>query len=154
MQSLGCSRRVPTHPLSPAFAEDKKPTKLTVLCTVEERWCAAQTAAFEKETGITTTFVRLSGGDALAAVTDSTGTPDFSVWWGGSADGYVAAKAAGKLQLYTSPNAAKVPKSRKDARGFWTGIYIGALGFCSNRTKLAEHGVGSRIPGRTCSTPR
>ena len=126
---------------SAANAADEKPTKLTVLCTVEERWCAAQTAAFEAETGITTTFVRLSGGDALAAVTDTTSTPEFSVWWGGSADGYVAAKAAGRLQPYTSPNAANVPKSRKDAKGAWTGIYVGALGFCSNRAKLAELGV-------------
>jgi iron(III) transport system substrate-binding protein len=53
----------------------------------------------------------------------------------------VAAKAAGRLQPYTSPNAANVPTSRKDAKGAWTGIYIGALGFCSNRAKLAELGV-------------
>ena len=124
-----------------AFAADEKPTKLTVLCTVEDRWCAAQTAAFEAETGIATTYVRLSGGDALAAVTDTTTTPEFSVWWGGSADGYVAAKAAGRLQPYKSPNAANVPKSRKDVSGAWTGIYIGALGFCSSRAKLDELGV-------------
>jgi iron(III) transport system substrate-binding protein len=127
--------------LSSWSADDKKATKLTVLCTVEERWCAAQTAAFESQTGITTGYERLSGGDALAAVTDSQDKTDFSVWWGGSADGYVAAKAAGRLQPYTSPNAAKIPKTRKDADGYWTGIYIGALGFCSNRTKLAEAGV-------------
>ena len=126
---------------SAANAADEKPTKLTVLCTVEDRWCAAQTAAFEAETGIATTYVRLSGGDALAAVTDTTTTPEFSVWWGGSADGYVAANAAGRLQPYTSPNAANVPKSRKDAKGAWTGIYIGALGFCSNRAQLADLGV-------------
>jgi iron(III) transport system substrate-binding protein len=118
-----------------------KKSKLTVLCTVEERWCAAQTGAFQRQTGITTSFVRLSGGDALAAVTGATGSPQYSVWWGGSADGYEAAKAAGKLQPYKSPNAATIPKSRKDPQGSWTGIYIGALGFCSNRTKLAELGV-------------
>jgi iron(III) transport system substrate-binding protein len=122
-------------------AHDEKPRKLTVLCTVEERWCAAQTAAFESKTGIKTSFVRLSGGDAVAALNDTTGKPEFSVWWGGSADGYVAAKADGRLAPYKSPNAAKVPASSKDVDGYWTGIYIGAIGFCSNRAKLAEAGV-------------
>lgn len=123
---------------APSSTDDAKPKTLTVLCTVEERWCAAQTAAFESETGITTTYVRLSGGDAVAALDDTEGAPEFSVWWGGSADGYVAAKADGRLAPYESPNAAAVPDSAKDADGYWTGIYVGALGFCSNRAKLAE----------------
>jgi iron(III) transport system substrate-binding protein len=131
---------------SSSSADDEKPSKpkkLTVLCTVEERWCEAQTAAFEAETGITTTYVRLSGGDAVAALNETTGTPEFSVWWGGSADGYVAAKADGRLEPYKSPNAANVPSSSKDADGSWTGIYVGALGFCSNRAKLAEAGIAA-----------
>jgi iron(III) transport system substrate-binding protein len=115
-----------------------EPKQLTVLCTVEEEWCAAQTAAFESETGIKTGYVRLSGGDAVAALGDAAGAPSFSVWWGGSADGYVAAKDAGRLAPYKSRNAEVVPKSSKDADGYWTGIYVGALGFCSNRAKLAE----------------
>jgi iron(III) transport system substrate-binding protein len=122
-------------------ADDNKPAKLTVLCTVEERWCAAQTAAFESETGIRTRYVRLSGGDAVAALNDTKGKLKFSVWWGGSADGYVAAKADGRLEPYKSPKAAKVPGDSKDEDGYWTGIYVGALGFCSNRAKLAEAGV-------------
>jgi len=126
---------------SSAADDNEKPTKLTVLCTVEERWCAAQTAAFQSKTGITTTYVRLSGGDAVAALNDANANPPFSVWWGGSADGYVAAKADGTLQPYKSPNAIKVPDRFKDASGYWTGIYIGALGFCSNRAKLAEAAV-------------
>src|SRR5436305_3252714 len=110
---------------SSSSADDEKPTKLTVLCTVEERWCAAETAAFQSKTGIMTRYVRLSGGDAVAALNDTTGKPEFSVWWGGSADGYVAAKADGRLEPYKSPNAAKVPDRSKDADGDWTGTYVG-----------------------------
>jgi iron(III) transport system substrate-binding protein len=126
---------------SSASAAAKGPRKLTVLCTVEERWCAAQTEAFETKTGIRTKYVRLSGGDAVTALDDAQGKPAFSVWWGGSADGYVAAKTAGRLERYRSPNAAAVPDSSKDADGYWTGIYVGVLGFCSNRAKLAEAAV-------------
>ena len=125
---------------SPEKAE-VAPTKLSVLCTVEESWCAAQTAAFQQTTGISTTFVRMSSGDAATALRDAKGDPQFSVWWGGSADGYVAAQADGLLEAYVSPNAAAVPPQSKDADGYWTGIYIGALGFCSNSDQLASVGL-------------
>lgn len=111
--------------------------KLNVLCTVEESWCAAQIAAFQEATGIATTFERMSSGDAAAALRDGKDDPQFSVWWGGAADGYVAAQADGLLEAYVSPNAAAVPSQSKDAEGYWTGIYIGALGFCSNSDVLA-----------------
>jgi iron(III) transport system substrate-binding protein len=124
---------------SPEKAE--APSKLSVLCTVEETWCAAQTAAFQQSTGITTTFVRMSSGDAATALRDAKDDPQFSVWWGGSADGYVAAQADGLLDAYVSPNAAAVPPQSKDADGFWTGVYVGALGFCSNSDQLATAGL-------------
>ena len=79
----------------------------------------------------------MSSGDAAAALRDEKDDPQFSVWWGGSADGYVAAQADGLLEAYISPNAAAVPPQSKDAEGYWTGIYIGALGFCSNSEVLA-----------------
>ncbi|MEQ1873612.1 MAG: ABC transporter substrate-binding protein [Ilumatobacteraceae bacterium] len=118
-----------------------QPTKLSVLCTVEETWCAAQTAAFQEATGIATTFVRMSSGDAATALRDAKDDPQFSVWWGGSADGYVAAQADGLLEAYVSPNAAAVPPQSKDADGYWTGIYVGALGFCSNSELLETAGL-------------
>lgn len=122
---------------------DVAPKEFAVLCTVEESWCAAQTAAFQQTTGITTTFVRMSSGDAAAALRDSKDDPQFSVWWGGSADGYAAAQADGLLEAYMSPNAVTVPAQSKDADGYWTGIYIGALGFCSNSDVQAGAGLDS-----------
>lgn len=120
---------------------DDAPLKLTVLCTVEESWCAAQTIAFQQATGVSTTFERMSSGDAAIALGDAKDDPLFSVWWGGSADGYVSAQADGLLEAYVSPNAATVPPQSKDADGYWTGIYIGALGFCSNPELLAGAGL-------------
>ena len=117
LASSACGTSSASSSSSSAY-DNEKPTKLTVLCTVEERWCAAETAAFQSKTGITTTYVRLSGGDAVAALNDTNAKPAFSVWWGGSADGYVAAKADGSLEPYKSPNAVNVPDSSKDAGGF------------------------------------
>ena len=44
---------------------------LTVLCSPHDDWCKAMVAAFEAETGIDTTYVRMSSGDALNHVRDT-----------------------------------------------------------------------------------
>lgn len=114
---------------------------LTVLCTPQEDWCQAMVAAFQEETGITTSYVRLSSGEAFARLQAGADDPEFSVWWGGPADGFVAANAEGLLEPYVSPNAEPIAADQKDASGVWTGVYVGALGFCSNTAVLGELGV-------------
>ena len=111
---------------------------LTVLCTPQEEWCQVMVAAFEEDTGIDTNYVRLSSGEALARLSASADDPEFSVWWGGPADGFVAANEDGLLEAYDSPNAAAIPEDLKGADGIWTGVYVGALGFCSNTVRLGE----------------
>ena len=119
----------------------KKPEKLTVLCTPDEGWCQAQTKAFETKTGIKTTYVRLSSGEALAKLRATKSNPEFSVWWGGPADSFVAAQQEGLLEAYKSPATAKISDKQKDPGGAWTGIYVGALGFCSNKAALDKLGL-------------
>ena len=122
----------------PAPAAD---TTLTVLCGVQEDWCQVMTRAFEEETDIKTSYVRLSSGEAAARLQASANAPEFSVWFGGPADAYVASAEAGLLEPYVSPNAAAIPDTYKDAGGTWTGAYVGALGFCSNQEVLDSLGV-------------
>lgn len=126
---------------SNAASSGATPTSLTVLCTPQEDWCQAMTKAFQDQTGIPTSFVRLSSGEALAKLRATKSAPEFSVWWGGPADGFVAANAEGLLEAYVSPEAAKIPAAQKDASGVWTGVYVGALGFCSNKKILGDLGV-------------
>ncbi len=114
---------------------------LTVLCTPQEDWCVAMTQAFQKETGIQTSYVRLSSGEALARIKATTDNPEFSVWWGGPADAFIAASDEGLLETYESPNAAVIPTTYKGADNTWTGVYVGALGFCSNTEVLKELGL-------------
>jgi len=114
---------------------------LTVLCTPQEDWCVAMTQAFEAETGIDTNYVRLSSGEALARLRATKDNPEFSVWWGGPADTFIAAQAEGLFEAYESPSAAAIPAELRDADNFWAGVYVGALGFCSNVTLLEELGL-------------
>ncbi len=134
--------QAPAQPAAPvAEAPAARPDKLTVLCTPQEDWCQAMTRAFQEKTGIQTNYVRLSSGEALAKLRATKDNPEFSVWWGGPADGYVAASAEDLLEAYVSPNAAEIPAAQKDPNGLWTGVYVGALGFCSNKDVLSKLGV-------------
>jgi iron(III) transport system substrate-binding protein len=137
-----CSSGTPSTSAAGSSAGGAEPEDtLTVLCTPQEDWCQAMVAAFQEETGITTSYVRLSSGEAFARLQAGADDPEFSVWWGGPADGFVAANAEGLLEPYVSPNAEPIAADQKDASGVWTGVYVGALGFCSNTAVLGDLGV-------------
>ncbi len=127
---------------------------LTVLCTPQEDWCVAMTQAFQEETGIQTNYVRLSSGEALARIRASQDNPEFSIWWGGPADAFIAGKDEGLLEQYHSPNADVIPEGYKDADGYWTGIYVGALGFCSNVELLNELGIKAPTSWQDLLSPK
>jgi iron(III) transport system substrate-binding protein len=115
--------------------------KLTVLCTPQEDWCVEMTNQFQEQTGIDTSYVRMSSGEALARLRAGAQDPEFDVWWGGPADGQIAAGAEGLIEPYISPNAAEISDEQKGADGTWTGVYVGALGFCSNQGELDRLGI-------------
>ena len=114
---------------------------LTVLCTPEPEYCQAMEAAFEAATGIATDHIRMSSGESLARLRAGASDPEFDIWWGGPADGQIAGFAEGLTEAYVSPNAAAIPDAQKDPDGAWTGVYVGALGFCSNQRYLDDLGV-------------
>ena len=117
---------------------------LNVLCGAQELWCSTMTTAFQKKTGITTKFVRLSAGEGLTRLIASKNNPEFDIWHGGPNDTYIAGRIAGVLDTYKSPNRAMLIPAHQDADGYWTGVYTGALGFCSNTNELKR--LGLRAP--------
>ena len=84
---------------------------------------------FEKESGIKVNFVRMSGGETLGRIRAEKQSPKASVWYGGPADSFIAAKKEGLLEPYKSKNSAGIKDNFKDKDGYWTGIYQGYLGF-------------------------
>jgi iron(III) transport system substrate-binding protein len=112
-----------------------------VVCGATEDWCAATTKKFTQTTGVKADFVRLSSGEALARIKAGKSNAEFDVWYGGPADGYSAAGAEGLLEPYVSANAGVIPAKYKAADGTWTGVYVGALGFCSNSKLLEKKGL-------------
>jgi iron(III) transport system substrate-binding protein len=140
----GISTQTPTSltpEVTPIPTATIPPQKLTIACGAQEDWCQAMTKAFQAETGIETDYVRLSSGDVIHRIENNPNNPEFDIWHGGPADGYNLARNKGLLESYISPNAAVIPERYKDKNGYWTGVYRGALGFCSNQKLLDKTGV-------------
>jgi len=124
--------------VQPPTPESKE---LNVLVTPQEEWGQGMKQEFEKKFGITVNYVRMSSGESLARIRAEKDNPQFDIWWGGPIDSFIAAKQEGLLQPYESPNFANLldQKKYKDPENYWVGIYVGSLGFCTNKDWLAAH---------------
>ena len=115
--------------------------ELNVLMTPQEEWCQGMKQEFEKLTGIRVNYVRMSSGEALARIRAEKNNPQFDIWWGGPIDSFIAAKIEGLLEPYNSPNFANLIdlEKYKDKENYWVGIYVGSLGFATNKNWLAAN---------------
>ncbi|MCS5422770.1 MULTISPECIES: ABC transporter substrate-binding protein [Psychrilyobacter] len=120
---------------------EKKDQTLTFYAGLQEDHAAMVAKEFEKETGIKTNFVRMSSGEVLARLKAEKNNMSASVWYGGPVDAFVAAKEADLIEPYISPEAANIKDGLKDTEGYWTGIYVGYLGFVGNQKMLDEKGL-------------
>lgn len=125
----------------PAFAQSGE---LSVLCTPQELWCQGMEEAFEAVyPEIDVQWIRLSSGEGLARVQAEAGNPTFDIWWGGPMDSFIAAKPLGLLEQYESPNLENINPDFYDLfvddDHYYTGIYMGSLGFMTNTDWLAEN---------------
>ena len=138
LATAGCAVDTPA---TTASSSGKASGSITVACGALEQVCDAWTKAFTAKTGIQAKFVRLSSGETVARLAAAKDSPEFDVWHGGPADGYGAAAKQGLVEKYTPPTASTIPAKYKDPDGYWTGVYVGALGFCSNQKVLNSLGV-------------
>ncbi len=129
------------------FAGGRKEAKkdageLVVYGSCEEEYLSAVCAQFEKQTGIKTTYQRLSTGEVLTKIEEENGNPSADVWFGGTTDPYNEAAGKGLLLPYAAKNASHlVGPQFKDADNNWYGIYRGILGFFWNKEELDRLGL-------------
>ncbi len=116
-------------------------TELNLLCVPQEEWCEGMKQEFEAEFGITVNYVRMSTGEALARLEAERDNPQFDIMWGGPIDTYISGVQKGLFQQYESPNAKDLLNQElyRDKDNYWTGIYVGSLGFATNTDWLAAH---------------
>jgi len=135
----GCSAPEGAETGSPAGATDGG--SLAIACSQQEDFCQAITAAFQQETGIDTTYVRLGSGEVLARLQTSQG--EFDVWAGGQAENHLLADDSGYVEAYASPEAAALPAEYNDESGVWSGFYTDSVAFCSNKAELDKKGLAA-----------
>ena len=88
--------------------------------------------AFTAKSGIKIRTIRKSAGNLAKLIEVQKDAPQASVMFGGSIPAYESAKENGLLEAYKSPVAEKYSPRFKDPDGYWTGIYVGAIGFAVN----------------------
>jgi iron(III) transport system substrate-binding protein len=109
--------------------------------TLEEPLAKALFTQFEAETGIKVSFVRLSGGEAIARMEAEKANPQASIWVGGVGLDHITAKQKGLTSVYKSRAAGKTAAEFKDKDGYWVGLYVGPLTFVTNMTRAKELGI-------------
>lgn len=131
-----------------------KAQHLTIYSAVYDDETQAICKKFQEKTGIKTDCVVLGGGEILARVKAEQHNATASVWFGGPCDSFITAKEQGLLAQYTSPNAASIDAKYKDPDNYWTGIYIGYVGFVSNNNRLAELGIKAPTTWKELLNPK
>ena len=139
--ALALSGCVVNDSASSGSSESGSSDSITVACGAMEDLCQKWTETFTQQTGIKATYVRLSSGETVARLDSAKDNPEFDVWHGGPVDGYGAAAEKGLIEAYDSPTAKEIPDKYKDPKHYWTGVYVGVLGFCSNQKVLEEKGL-------------
>ncbi len=130
-----------------ACQKQQESKELNLLCVPQEEWCQGMKEEFEKEFGITVNYVRMSTGEALARLEAEKDNPQFDIMWGGPIDTYIAGKNEGMFAQYESPNTKNLLDQDKylDPDNYWAGIYLGSLGFATNKDFL-EANPGLEAP--------
>ena len=126
---------------SSSKGNDKPSGKVTVYIGFQEDHAVAAVKKFTEDTGIEAEMIRMSAGEILAKVRAEKDNPKADVWYGGPADTFVQAVSENLLEPYKSPIADKIDAKYKDPDGLWTGVYVGAVGFASNKEFLAKKGL-------------
>lgn len=119
-----------------AVKREKKNT-LVIYSALKEEADAIKNA-YEARYDVDIDLQKFSSGEILYNLTSNEGDVKPCVWVGGPSDLYVTAKSLGLLLAYVPDGARDLPKEYKDKDGYWTGLYVGAIGFISNKEKLKQ----------------
>lgn len=115
--------------------------ELTIYSALPEPEIPTYLEAFKNDTGITVNFVRLGAGEIFSKIQLEKNNPQASVWHGGNCDTFIAATNEGLLEKYQSPELKNIPENYQDKNGYWSPIYVGALGFAVDTDWFKDKGL-------------
>lgn len=127
--------------LLPSLSAQAQAKKLTAYMGPPEPTCAALVKDFEQKSGVATTFLRLSAGEAVNRIRAERARPQASVLYGIGLPSMMTLKSEGLLQPYKPKGVEDIPSKYVDPEGYWTGIDVDFIGIASNKTFLKEKGL-------------
>ncbi|MEW6201476.1 MAG: ABC transporter substrate-binding protein [bacterium] len=89
---------------------------------------------FEKDYGVHIEGRAIKTGEMAEILAKEQKKPVASVVFGGSLPAYLSVKDKGLFAPYKPPQAKRFDKKFHDSGNFWTGIYVGIIGFCTSGT--------------------
>ncbi|MDR2257597.1 MAG: ABC transporter substrate-binding protein [Treponema sp.] len=109
--------------------------------TLEEPLAGALFEQFQKETGISVSFIRLSGGETVARMEAEAANPQASIWVGGTGPDSVTAKSKNLTIPYQSRFSRNIRAEFKDPHNYWIGLYVEPLTFVTNLDRANSLGL-------------
>lgn len=134
---VGCQKSTPTASNESAKSKDSKTLKVVAAMGNKEQIFKA----FEQDTGIKVEFLDISSGEVLSRAKAQKGKAVADVWFGGGADGFMAAAKEGLLEKYISEESKNIPDGYKDKEGNWTGMSIVTAGLVVNKDVCKEKNI-------------
>ncbi|MDK2896011.1 MAG: iron(III) transport system substrate-binding protein [Candidatus Atribacteria bacterium] len=111
---------------------------LIVYSPLHEEEIARILDKFSQETGIKTEFIRLSAGAVAARLIAEKDRPMADVFFGGSAESHESLIGEGILRPYQSPVLQDIDPSFYHPEYYWSGFYVGAIGFAINNNRFKQ----------------
>jgi len=118
--------------------------QLVAYCPFADEDCNGVLRAFEADTGIKTSFVRMGAGEIVARIRAEKNNPQAGLWLGGPLDTFIQAADEGIIAPYKAKNIEKVNPNyvHKDYR--WTPMSRSPLIIVYNEQILQE--IGAKPP--------
>ncbi len=124
---------------------DVEDDELVVYSALHEYEISRILSRFEADTGIDTEFIRLSAGELASRIVAESDNPGGDVFFGGPSETHEAIVPEGVLRPYESPRADETDPGFHHDEFYWSGFYVGPMGFAINADRWEEE-VGGELP--------
>lgn len=129
------------QPSAAAPADPPAYDRLTVFTSYPESELPTYFNAFERDTGITIDYIRLSAGEMTTRVLAERANPTASIVYGCTIDNFITLAEEGMLEAYQSPELDNIPAKYHDPDGFYNPVDVSAICFTVNRDWFQENNL-------------
>jgi len=118
--------------------------KLVAYCPFADEDCNGVLKAFEADSGIETSFVRMGAGEIVARIRAEKDNPQAGLWLGGPLDTFIKAADEGLIAPHKAKDIEKVNPNYVHTDYYWTPMSRSPLIIVYNEKILQE--IGAKVP--------